>query len=405
MPNLLILTVGTGTKGKNSDLHAGLTATIRKISPRHYWLAPSADEESITMADLIRETCPEEFMSADETSPYFVISNHDDIYDCRAVMRKAITAVKTRLLKDEKLLVNPTSGTKQMSAGATLAALDEGIGDLVFTIGDRADGVVKTGTERLAEFSPRDYFWERDLRAADLLFRSGGYRAAANLLSRYKDLPVAAKPWARAMCMFEWQRLNYERAASHAALFDQQLSTYLRGLASDVNKDELTLQVLGDLLRGADALRRWNDCAEALTRYYKGLEYAMRMLLVQRIGKPPPFKINDLQQEFPPKYVDELRQRNNATVTPGLVWMVKALAHVKEPVAIACLADKALLRKIRARNEWIHEIRPVETGEAQSFCDRLNNLFKTNMPELSEARAQAPAPPDTLYNTDNEISQ
>ena len=52
------------------------------------------------------------------------------------------------------------------------------------------------------------------------------------------------------MCMFEWQRLNYEQAASHAALFDQQVSTYLRGLASDVNKDELTLRVLGDLLRG-----------------------------------------------------------------------------------------------------------------------------------------------------------
>ncbi len=396
MANLLILTVGTGTAGQHSDLHAGLTATIRAIRPRRYWLAPSADRNSIAMAELIRDDCPDGFTPADEAAGFFVIPNYDDIFDCRAVMRQAIAAAKNHLRPDEKLLVNPTSGTKQMSAGATLAALDEEIGDLVFTVGKRADGVVKTGTERLVSFSTRDFFADRDLRAADLLFRNGAYSAAVRLLDRYADLPAAAKPRARALSMFEWQRLNYAPAAAHAALFDQRAGEYLRGLARDVEANRLSLPVLCDLLHGADALRRWNDCEEAVARYYKALEYALRLRLAQALEKTPPFKIQDLRPLLPPKLINELRPRNDGMIAPGMAWMLQALAHLGDPFAGACQADKALLGKFRLRNERVHDIRPVQPAEAQSFCDRLNNLFANNMPELADVRAQAPKPPDTL---------
>ncbi len=397
MGNLLILTVGTGTAGQHSDLHAGLTATIRAIRPRRYWLAPSADKNSIAMAEMIRDACPDVFTPQNEAASFFIIPKHDDIFDCRAVMRQAIAAAKPHLHADEKLLVNPTSGTKQMSAGATLAALDEEIGDLVFTVGERADGVVKTGTERLASFATRDFFMERDIRSADLLFRNGAYRAAAQLLACYTDSPGVGKARARGLCMFEWQRLNYALAATQASLFDQSLSAYLRGLARDVTDSRPTLAILSDLLRGADELRHLDDCEEAITRYYKALEYAMRLRLAQATQTTPPFQIQDLQKlPLPAKLFGELHIRNDGMTSPGLAWMLQALAHLGDPLAMACQADKALLRKLRARNEQVHEIRPVQPAEAQSFCDRLNSLFTQNMPELADAGAQAPRPPDTL---------
>ena len=52
---LLILTVGTGTAGKHSDVAAGLARTIDLCAPRLFWLVPSASEKSRPVADLIRD--------------------------------------------------------------------------------------------------------------------------------------------------------------------------------------------------------------------------------------------------------------------------------------------------------------------------------------------------------------
>jgi len=56
MTSVLILTVGTGTAGKHSDVAQGLANTIRQVRPRKFWLVPSASDKSTPVADLIRET-------------------------------------------------------------------------------------------------------------------------------------------------------------------------------------------------------------------------------------------------------------------------------------------------------------------------------------------------------------
>ena len=56
MTSLLILTVGTGTAGKHSDVASGLARTIDLCAPRLFWLVPSASEKSRPVADYIRES-------------------------------------------------------------------------------------------------------------------------------------------------------------------------------------------------------------------------------------------------------------------------------------------------------------------------------------------------------------
>ena len=51
MTSLLILTVGTGTAGKNSDVAQGLANTIRQVRPRRFWLVPSTSETSTPVAE------------------------------------------------------------------------------------------------------------------------------------------------------------------------------------------------------------------------------------------------------------------------------------------------------------------------------------------------------------------
>src|SRR2546426_6116304 len=150
-----------------------------------------------------------------------------------------------------------------MSAGATLAALDEEVDQIDFTSGERVDGVVKTGTEVVQSFDLRGFLFQRDLRTADELFRHGAFYAAARLLKGYAQ-PGALRPRETALCLHEWQRMNYAKAASHAAKFFEEVRAHLNNLA---DADEFSVTVLGDLLAGADELLRWGDCEEALARY------------------------------------------------------------------------------------------------------------------------------------------
>ena len=160
MTNLLILTVGTGTAGRHSDLASGLRRTLELLNPRKFWLVPSTAPDSLAIADLIAE-------GHASYGGRFPLEHPDDLESSRQHIRSVIRRVRGQVKEGERLLVNPTSGTKQMTAAATLAALDEQIGDIVFTTGDRADGVVKTGTERITAFNPAGYFRERDGAARD----------------------------------------------------------------------------------------------------------------------------------------------------------------------------------------------------------------------------------------------
>jgi hypothetical protein len=49
MTSLLILTVGTGTAGKHSDVAQGLADSIRQA--RKFWFAPNACEKSTAVAE------------------------------------------------------------------------------------------------------------------------------------------------------------------------------------------------------------------------------------------------------------------------------------------------------------------------------------------------------------------
>jgi hypothetical protein len=365
----LVLTIGTGTAGKSSNLPQGILNTLRQAKPVAYWLVPSSSPDSIATADLIRADHPQGFQSWSESAPYRLIEAPDDLPSCRATLRDVIAAARARLPADGRLVVNPTSGTKQMSAGATLAALDEEIGEIVFTVGDRADGVVVTGTERMAGFATDQFLMERALREADMLYRSGAFLAAEKLLSRWRGRLEADRVMRVARCAHEWHRLNYRAAATAAAVFDETIRCHLDGLAGDVASGQPSERVLADLVAGADDLREWGDAEEAATRYYKSIEYAARMRICANLGVKPPFR---------PEHFAELRLREPVRCPPGLNQMMEILQALGDPMADGF--TDSLRKALRARNESMHDIRPVEAREAQYLCDRMRNFLAPIFP-------------------------
>lgn len=351
----LILTIGTGI-GKAPTLLDGLVSTLKQLKPNRYWLVPSASPDSIATADLLRDAMPAAFQPWSASNSYRTIANPDDLHECRAALREVIAVARQA---HGRLVINPTSGTKQMSAGATLAALDEEIGEIVFTVGERAEGVVIAGTERMASFSTAAFFRERDLREADSLYRNGAFAAAAALLRKWSSDPDVARALHIARCAHEWHRLNYRAAATSAARFDASLRAHLDALARAVEKDEMSEAVLTDLLAGAEDLRSWGDAEEAATRAYKAMEYAARLRVAECEGSAPCFM--------------------------GLKEMMERLRNVRDPFADEYWGT-SLKRFLDIRNQSMHEIRPVDPREAQSLFDQIWNAIQRHFPSVSRSR-------------------
>jgi len=396
--SLLILTVGTGTKGAHSNLAQGLVNTLHQLRPRLFWLVPSASPDSIALAEIVRDGAPVDcaFQPWAPDQPFRQVEHHDDLYVCRNALREVIHAARQLLKAKERLIVNPTSGTKQMSVAAALAALDEGIGEIVFTVGERADGVVKTGTERMASFSTHQFFIERDMRLAGELFAAGAFYAAARLLRPYSE-PEVQRARETALCLHEWQRLNHAKAASHAAKFNEELRLSLKRLA---DADEFSPERLGDLLGSADELARWGDHEEALARYYRSAEQAAKVRLAGTHSLRPPYQLEAIMHLLPAgcRMADEFRRKARQgaiLLTAQVAW--ELLDTLGDPMAVAYFADDRLQQGLSRRNESMygHGQAVIDAAQIQSVAARLRNLLREHLP-AAEASWNAAGRPRTL---------
>ncbi len=408
MKTHLIMTVGTGTAGPHSNLVLGLRNTLAIVQPDSYWLIPSASPDSIAVADLVRELHPQGFEPWSPSTAYHAIDLHDSIRHCRDTVAEVLRQVQTLCKTGGRILVNPTSGTKQMSAGATLAALDLEAGEIQFTVGERADGVVMTGSERLERFEPSEVFISRDLRIAEELSRAGSHFAAHRLLSRYsrsltlnaldlrvvggseneklKPLVLAHELSSLALCLHEWERQNYEAARQLAAKCNLpqlvSVRTPLQQLAEAAKTAKPNAVIVADLLHTGSILHQRGDYESSLFIVCKALEGAMRLRLMQSTGLYDPYSLETLRT-LPVKTSliqrCEATSHDGVTTVLGLNQVVELLSCLACPLAADYRTERHLAGLVRLRNEYTHAIRHIEQRESQAFQDLVALLLKKHL--------------------------
>jgi len=380
--SLLILTVGTGTAGRESNVAEGLANTVRMIQPCGYWLVPSASEKSLPVADLVRDSVGDAaaFIPWDSETDYRAILNPDALEDCRGAVREVIRRARKKLRPGERLLVNPTSGTKQMSAGAVLAALDEGVGEIIFTVGDRADGVVRTGTERLESFDALRFYAERDHALACELAASGAPEAAHRILSHHESLRDDADV---ALCLHEWERLNYEAARQVAAKSKapalREVRHFLNELASAASAGKPHILIVSDLLENAAIFHRRGDSESSLFQTCKALEMGLRVRLLETTGLCDPYSLASLRRLPLGKdlmFRLEKNSSNAQTCILGIRQVVEVLKALGDPLADDFRSDRRLGDLLAIRNELTHAIRSVSEKQSADFLSHTKRLLE-----------------------------
>jgi hypothetical protein len=276
-----------------------------------------------------------------------------------------------------------------MSVAATLAALDEEIGEIIFTVGERHDGVVRTGTERIAPFSTEQFFCERTLREAERLFQAGAYHGAALLLKQYGQYGEAARDaHDLATCLREWQRLNYEEARQIAANASASALVRLRHhLTQLARSQEESMLRLSDLMVSADNLLRWGDYEEALARYYRATELAAKVRLAENHNLRKPYKLANLRDAAPSMRDSLEANARHGVCYLGLRQAMQVLQALGDRFADDYFADAKFGELLNLRNETVagHGASAVFQHSVEEVRSHLESLLQRNFQGLSQA--------------------
>ncbi len=272
---IYVMTVGTGTAGTASNLAKGLEHALLLRQADRNVLVPSQDEDSRLMAQVVREACPD--LNVEIAEDCF--SDHDDLLQSRREFRGLLARLADNRAGN-RIIVNPTSGTKQMTTAAVLAAVDCGIADIEYISGPRQDGVVKTGHEKITAISPRRALAYQTGGAALRLLEGGAYRAAAKLVEPYSDLlPLS---FAGCETFAEWHRFNY-RGALTAAGSDERLRPCRQTLGRLAQAPAISIERAADMICFADRELSFGHSEEAFAVLYRLAELLAKLHL-QKLG-------------------------------------------------------------------------------------------------------------------------
>jgi CRISPR-associated protein (TIGR02710 family) len=301
---VLLLTVGTGTRGKLEEtilepFHKSLVAAgaARNI------LLPSQETEPI--ARRIQESFPE---SPTEIRPLPNAGDENDADRCFEHFDAVLSEVLAAGTDPSAVIADITRGTKAMSAALLMAAAIRGVRHVRYLLAERRNesGYAEPGSEKVRDIEPSFMFLRQNLNLAMATLRAGNFRAVEHLLSPHfpgqsrpstpVEVEICVLDWA-AKFWGAWDRFDYGRARSLLELLPQGAPERLRTLLPSEDQRRLVCllaealpkamgervkycrALAADLLANAERRLEEGHLEEVLVRIYRLLELITRYRL------------------------------------------------------------------------------------------------------------------------------
>ena len=295
--SVLLLTVGTGTRGKTVEtILEPFRKSLEAAGAERNILLPSRETEEI--ASNIQQAFPQFLV---EIRPLPEAGDENNADRCFEHYDAVIAELLAAGVAPESVIADITRGTKAMSAALLLAAAVRGVRRVRYLFSEQRNesGIVQPGTERVSDIEPSFIFVRQTLLRAQELLRVGDFRAVERLLAplmqgkaRARDASgreAALISWAAGF-WGAWDRFDYQEAqrrlaevpAHSSALMEEfRLRTEQRellGLLASAVPEPMGERVkhcralTADLLANAERRLAEGRLEEVLVRVYRILE-------------------------------------------------------------------------------------------------------------------------------------
>ncbi len=412
MSKILIITVGTGTGSdeRSQRLAQALIYSIREQNPDRVIFLVSEESERETLPYILEELGPD---------LDYEMRRLTEIGNVESVYQQTVQWLRNLLAQDiapHEVTVDYTSGTKAMSAGATIAAAALEGGTLSYVNGQREQGIVIPGTEELRILKPYHIVIDKRLKELKVMFNRYQFDAALALLDglldrvyesrlreqleRYRELYQAYRDWDR----FDHGQAIERLEPLEIAEFDVRVNvSFLSELRN--RREDREMFYIVDLLNNAERRAEEAKYDDAVARLYRAVELIGQrqlrlegvideeLLTQHRIYKA---HLDSLSGKLPGEALQHLESQadENRRAALGLRDSYRLLADLGDALGERYLGDKELQDLLSRRNRSIlaHGLEPISQMDCGGLRGKVVELASSAISRLEEVRARATFP-------------
>ncbi len=406
MKKAMIITVGTGQSGE--DIAGAICYSIDRERPDYVLFIKTEVSAKSTMPYIMASP-----VIARRETGEVIIRDPNDVQGIATECEERIKALIDSGISPENIVVDFTSGTKAMSAGLTLAAINLGVGTLSYISGERDNGGrVIPGTEKVVSIRPNRITAELLLREAIRLFNAYQFDSCIQTLEKAKKLyksPDFVHDCQQLQSLSQayglWDRFDLNGAFSVLKDINEKdvpaqweiariIKANKQVLYKEINEQfcqERAVDLLENARRRGDIEKKYDD---AVARLYRLCEYIAQMhineegLYKVRKGKADTsdVDIEHLPLEIRKKFSKYFNKREGKVMLP-LYQSFSLLAELGNSVGKQFVSNEDLSKKllyIRNNSILAHGFNPISAETYEKMMSYLEKLVRQTVKDLEK---------------------
>ncbi len=393
-----ILTVGTSSTSFTSNLIDALIDDLKGLNPSRLILLATKDSQ--TNAERIIEG----LKLKKNATKIVLLKSADSVDEAYMVTNSEITTLENEGIPASQIVLQYTSGTKVMSAGAALAAVGHEIHGLRYLLakgkGEPSEPVTTAAKAVLADRTPR---------VALNLFREFRFRVAYEQL-RDADFSLLPKEKQQesetlkelSLAYGEWDSFQYQEFQKHLDTLNKKIAKTSPLAEFQLSKNHLNTvkQICLSLEKPYEfpeelLVDMWNNAIRRLIERraddaYIRLQRAGELYAQKVLWEEYQIRTDEVEiRKVPPRYrtgFEALRRFEDATIKLGFRKSYELLYLLGHPVGKAFSEADELARILDERRDLIlvHGVRSAKISAALDFMAGLSKIFQLTIPKFEE---------------------
>lgn len=398
----MIITVGTG-----ETVSHGICFSIRQQNPDYIIFVVTKESKEKTLPLILQDP-----IMKTKVFDEFTLTDEIDVEEIHLECDKIIDSLVKKQYEPRDVVIDYTSGTKAMSAGVVLRALNRRLGSLVYVSGKRdKNGRVISGAEKTISIEPNRIYAESLFTEAVNLFNSCQFDGCLKIINQVKDL-VAELEFQNKLRLLEklahiyslWDKFNLnetfnllDELSNNELLADWGIKSRLEKNKKVLYKEKnnlFCLERVVDLLENArrrgDLEKKFDD---AVARLYRCLEYIAQIKIAQRKlyqedekGNPDSEALD--VEKLPPQLREKYSSKDSKDnkVKLGLYRDYELLFDLNDELGLLFKKEyenNNLKRLLSLRNNSIlaHKFNPISEGAYKEIITEVEKFINSAFPE------------------------